>query len=134
MITHRRIRQPHRAVAVHQPRQNPSRRTPCFFGASRSLRNIASIAAVKGSSLGASRCGTFRGGGIADSSAWRTVRRCTPCLSATPGSTIPRPHDRGGSPRHDPDGVLDGSGVASSPNSWLDAAASPQTTPVSRRR
>jgi hypothetical protein len=28
IITHRRIRQPHRVMLIHQPRQNPSRRVP----------------------------------------------------------------------------------------------------------
>jgi len=46
----------------------------CFFGASRSLRNMASIAVLKGSTRCATRCGVFRAGGIADCKAWRTVR------------------------------------------------------------
>ncbi|ORJ54300.1 hypothetical protein B5M45_27045 [Mycobacterium simiae] len=54
----------------------------CFLGASRSLRNISSIAALNGSNRGAVRAAVLRGAGTADSSAWRTVRRCTPCLSA----------------------------------------------------
>ena len=44
------------------------------------MRSIASIAALYGSSRGATRSGAFRTGGIADSNAWRTVRRCTPML------------------------------------------------------
>ena len=81
MITHRRIRQARRAVLVDQPRQNPSRGVPLLLRRIQiRLRSIASIAALNGSSRGATRCGVLRGGGTADSNAWRTVRRCTPML------------------------------------------------------
>jgi hypothetical protein len=46
-------------------------------GASRSDRNITSIAALNGSNRGETRTGVFRGGGTADANACRTVRRCT---------------------------------------------------------
>ena len=49
----------------------------CLRGAVRSLVNMASIANLNGPSFGAIRCGVLRGGGHADDSAWRTVRRCT---------------------------------------------------------
>ena len=43
----------------------------------------ASITATHGSIAGRGRAGyALRGGGTADSNAWRTVRRCTPCRSA----------------------------------------------------
>ena len=44
---------------------------------------MSSIAALNGSNRGATRSGVFRAGGTADSKAWRTVRRCTRCLSAS---------------------------------------------------
>jgi len=83
MIAHRRIRQSLRAMLIDQPAKIRRAVWRCFFGASKSLRSMASIAGLNGSSRGATRCGVFRGGGMADSSAWRTVRRCTPCLSAS---------------------------------------------------
>ena len=49
----------------------------CFLGASKSATSIASIASTYGPSFGATRSGVFRGGGSADASACRTVRRCT---------------------------------------------------------
>jgi hypothetical protein len=49
----------------------------CFFGTSRSLRNISSIAAVNGANLGDVRGGVLRRGGMALANACRTVRRCT---------------------------------------------------------
>jgi hypothetical protein len=49
----------------------------CFFGASRSLRSIASIDALNGSNRGEVRVGVLRGDGIALANACRTVRRCT---------------------------------------------------------
>jgi hypothetical protein len=49
----------------------------CFFGASRSERNMSSIAALNGASRVEVRAGLFRGGGIALANACRTVRRCT---------------------------------------------------------
>jgi hypothetical protein len=49
----------------------------CFFGASRSLRSIWSIAALSDANLGEIRIGVLRRGGIALANACRTVRRCT---------------------------------------------------------
>lgn len=43
---------------------------------------MASIASLNASRRGEDRTGTFRGAGAADASAWRTVRRCTPCRFA----------------------------------------------------
>jgi hypothetical protein len=43
----------------------------------KSPRSIASINGFTGSSRGALRTGAFRGGGVAEPSAWHTVRRCT---------------------------------------------------------
>lgn len=44
--------------------------------------SIASIAGFNGPSFGACAVRGFRGAGVADTNAARTVRRCTPCRSA----------------------------------------------------
>ena len=54
----------------------------CLGGASRSARNMASIAGWNGSNTRAARTGVFRGGGVAEVNACRTVRRCTRYFSA----------------------------------------------------
>jgi hypothetical protein len=77
MIAHRRIRQTHRAMLVDQPSQNPSRSVPLLLGRIQVTASISSIAALNSSNRGAVRCGALRVGGTDDSSAWRTVRRCT---------------------------------------------------------
>ena len=68
MITHRRIDNPSRHALDHLAK---TRRAVwrCFLGASTSLRNISSIAALYGSSRGATRWGVLRTGGIADANA-----------------------------------------------------------------
>jgi hypothetical protein len=96
----RRIRQAHRAMLIHQPIRRAVWR--CFFGASTSDRSISSIAVLNGSNRGAIRCGVLRAGGIDDSSAWRTVRRCTCAYPPAPGSTIRPPGDHGESPQTAP--------------------------------
>ncbi len=55
----------------------------CLRQAVRSSTSIASISDFSASSFSATRTGTFRGAGTADASAARTVRRCTPCRSAS---------------------------------------------------
>jgi hypothetical protein len=64
-------------VLVEQPGEGGRAVCCCFFGASRSLRNIASIAALNGSNRGEVRAGVLRCGGIELANACRTVRRCT---------------------------------------------------------
>src|SRR6266478_6334339 len=55
----------------------------CFLGALRSASKAASINGIAAASLGRSRSGIFRSGGIALASALRTSRRCTPSFRAT---------------------------------------------------
>src|SRR5712692_6225331 len=55
----------------------------CFLGALRSASRTASINGIAAASLGRSRSGIFRSGGIALASALRTSRRCTPSFRAT---------------------------------------------------
>jgi hypothetical protein len=52
-------------------------------GAARSATSIASINSRTASSTGTGRGDVRRGGGIGESIASRTVRRCTPYLSAS---------------------------------------------------
>ena len=69
IVAHRRIRQARRAVLIDQPGQDPPRGMPLLLRRIQILRNMASIAALNGSSRGAIRAGVFRGGGTADSNA-----------------------------------------------------------------
>src|SRR6266852_4575879 len=64
----------------------------CFLGALRSASRTASINGIAAASLGRSRSGIFRSGGIALASALRTSRRCTPSFRAT--ARIVPPHVR----------------------------------------
>ena len=52
---------------------------PCFLVAFRSLRCIAPIAALSGSSRGRGSLRDLSAGGIADSTVWRTIPCCREC-------------------------------------------------------
>ena len=95
MIAHRRIRQPRRTVLVDEPGQDAPRGIALLFGS-------IQIAAQHGVDRGLERLQPWRyplrdlpPRQIADPNAWRTVRRCTPYLSASesprtaPPSTSP---------------------------------------------
>jgi len=56
----------------------------CLRGAVRSTTSIASINGFAGPSFGATTTRDFRGGGTAEASAARIVRRCTPCRTWPP--------------------------------------------------
>src|SRR5712691_9501263 len=60
----------------------------CLRGASRSSRSMSSISLRTSSSTGAARAGTLRSGGTAETSAWRTVRRCTSYFRASARTDI----------------------------------------------
>jgi hypothetical protein len=72
-----------RAVLGDQPLPDPPRRVPLLARHPRSASSQESITSTYGSIAGRVRSAyALRGGGTALASAWRTVRRCTRCLSA----------------------------------------------------
>ncbi len=83
VVPHRRVR--HLAAPCSSTSRASTRRAVwrCLRGASRSSRSISSTTGLNSSSRRDTRTGVLRSGGSADASAWRTVRRCTLCRSAS---------------------------------------------------